>query len=93
MCDVLGEDVLGGVIGHAGVSGRLRTLQLGTVICRGSRTLNGILGSKGGIYIAYTGFHTGFFVKGGKPSDARPPPPAPGNSAYYQCFDTPLEKF
>ena len=39
-----------------------------------------------------SGFHTGFFEKGGKSSDA---PHLPGNSAYYQCFDswnTPLEK-
>ena len=30
------------------------------------------------------GFHTGFFEKGGKPSDT---PHLPGNSAYY-CFDS-----
>ena len=35
--------------------------------------------------IPFAGFHTGFFEKGGKSSDA---PHLPGNSAYYQCFDS-----
>ena len=44
-----------------------------------------IWGGGGGLIIqldpyTYPGFHTGFFEKGGKPSDT---PHLPGNSAYY----------